>query len=217
VDIDEIDLTTVATPEEPPREPRRHRAINGTLYIELMIKKEKGKQRSAWYWDHGSEYEIQNPPKGTNPWVWRYNHCKNFQCYGVNSSTHIRAHLKTHSLQEQQETSQAVSIIDRLRVHTPASVDSRPLATADRREIQSRKFEETLVAFICCVHIAFTIVENKYFVTLLTTLLNIADVFLPSSHNTARSWALKSYEKRKNRVKQLLQQTRSNIHLSFNL
>jgi hypothetical protein len=43
VDIDEIDLTTVATPEEPPREPRRHRAINGTLYIELIIKKEKGK------------------------------------------------------------------------------------------------------------------------------------------------------------------------------
>jgi hypothetical protein len=49
VDINEIDLVSVATPEEPPREPRRHRAINGTLYIKLIIKKEKGKQRLAWY------------------------------------------------------------------------------------------------------------------------------------------------------------------------
>jgi hypothetical protein len=47
VDMDEIDLITVTIPEDLPCEPRRHCAINGTLYIKLIIKKEKGKQRLA--------------------------------------------------------------------------------------------------------------------------------------------------------------------------
>jgi hypothetical protein len=217
LDIDEIDLTSTPTLEETPREPRQHKATNGTLYIEVLVKKDKGKSRSAWYWQHGAEFEIQNPKEGTIPRVWRCNHCKGFQSYGVNSSSHIRDHLKTYKLQEGKTSNQGMSIVERLQNHTPAAVDSRPLAEADRKAIQTRKFEAALVAFLCCVHVAFNIVENEFFVALLATLSNIAGTLLPDTHNTARAWAIKSYEKRKLQVQQLLQKARSNIHLSFDL
>jgi hypothetical protein len=110
-----------------------------------------------------------------------------------------------------------MSIVERLQQHSPAGVESRPLAEADRKAIHTRKFEEALVAFICCVHIAFSIVENEFFVALLTALSTLVPHVLPRSHNTVRELAVRSYQKRKVRVKELLQKARSNIHLSFNL
>jgi hypothetical protein len=115
----------------------------------------------------------------------------------VNSSLYIRDHLKTHKLQEGKTINQGMSIVKRLQNYTPAIVNSRPLTEADRKAIQTRKFEAALIAFLYCVHVAFNIVENEFFVALLATLLNIVGTLLPDSHNTARAWAIKSYEKRK--------------------
>jgi hypothetical protein len=77
-----------------------------------------------------------------------------------------------------------MSIVKRLQQHSPAGVESRPLAEADHKAIHTRKFEEVLVAFICCVHIAFSIVENEFFIALLTTLSTLVPYILPQSHNT---------------------------------
>jgi hypothetical protein len=60
-DIDSISLdATIATT---PRQPRHHRDLDGTQYIELISKKDKGKIHSAWCWGHGTEFEIQNRGK----------------------------------------------------------------------------------------------------------------------------------------------------------
>jgi hypothetical protein len=110
-----------------------------------------------------------------------------------------------------------MSIVERLQQHTPATVESRPLSEADRKAIHRHKFEEALVAFICCVHIAFSIVENEFFIAVLAAASNLVPHILPSSHNTVRDWTIRSYHKRKARVKNLLQKALSNIHLSFDL
>jgi len=217
IDINLINLETVDTK---PRKARTHKDLDGTHYIELTVKKDKGKIRSAWYWDHGAEYEIQNSKKeGKKPRVWVCNHCTAFHSYTVNGSQHIKDHLKrTHKIHENQTTPQPMLIAERLRQqHAPAQVDSRLLAEGDKMVIHKRKFEEALVAFLCCAHIAFNIVENEFFVALLTTSSNFLPDVLPNSHNTAKDWAMVLYQKRKLRVKELLQKARSNIHLSFNL
>jgi len=58
VDIDESNLIGTPTLKETPREPRTHKAIDGTLYIEILVKKDKGKTRTGWYWKHGTEFEV---------------------------------------------------------------------------------------------------------------------------------------------------------------
>jgi hAT family C-terminal dimerisation region len=215
IDIDSIDAPTLV---DTPYEPRTHKALDGTLYIEILVKKDKGKSRTGWYWQHGTEFEIQNRPRaGKNPRVWVCSRCKTFQSYMVHGSEHIRNHLRTHNLYETKPTTQQMSIVERLQQHTPATVESRPLAEADRKAIHRHKFEEALVAFICCVHIAFSIVENEFFIAVLAAASNLVPHILPSSHNTVRDWTIRSYHKRKARVKNLLQKALSNIHLSFDL
>ena len=41
-----------------------------------------------------------------------------------------------------------MSIVERLQQYSPAEVESRPLAEADRKVIHTRKFEEALVVFV---------------------------------------------------------------------
>jgi hypothetical protein len=110
-----------------------------------------------------------------------------------------------------------MSIVERLQQHTPTTVNSRPLAEADQRAIHRHKFKEALVAFICCAHIAFSIVKNKFFITVLVAVSNLIPHILLNSHNTVRDWTVRSYHKRKARVKNLLQKALLNIYLSFNL
>ena len=115
----------------------------------------------------------------------------------MGSSAHIIKHLKSHNLHEKQAPSQRISIAERLSQHTPAMVDDRPLAEANRKAIYARKFEEALVAFIYCVYITFSIVENEFFITLLVATSNLVPYILPQSHNTVRQWAIQGYKKRK--------------------
>jgi hypothetical protein len=180
VDAIDIDLIDAPTIEPTRREPRTHKALDGTVYIEILVKKEKGKGRTGWYWQHGTEFEVQNRPKeGKNPRVWVCDKCKAFQSYLVGGSVHIVKHLKSHNLHEKQAPRQRISIAERLSQHTPAMVDDRPLAEADRKAIHARKFEEALVAFIYSVHIAFSIVENKFFIALLVAVSNLVPHILP--------------------------------------
>jgi hypothetical protein len=217
LDEEVIDIDSVLAPTVPdePRGPRVHKDIDGTVYIEILVKKDKGKSRTGWYWAYGTEFEIQDKPQ--SPRVWVCAKCKTFTSYRVHGSAHISKHLKSHGLYEKQPVSQRMSIAQQLQHHTPATVDNRLLAEADRRAVHSRKFEQALVAFICCVHIAFNIVENEFFVALLTTTSNLVPQVLPQSHNTVREWAVRSYHDRKLRVKNILQKARSRIHLSFDL
>jgi hypothetical protein len=133
-----------------------------------------------------SRYRIGAREK--KPRVWACNHCKSFHSYTINGSTHIKQHLqRAHRISDPQAGPRLLSVAERMRqAHSPALVDSRQLAEGDETAIKQRKFEEALVAFLCCVHIAFNIVENEFFVALLTTASNILPEVLASSHNTVR-------------------------------
>jgi hypothetical protein len=141
LDEEVIDIDSVLAPTVPdePRGPRVHKDIDGTVYIEILVKKDKGKSRTGWYWAYGTEFEIQDKPQ--SPRVWVCAKCKTFTSYRVHGSAHISKHLKSHGLYEKQPVSQRMSIAQQLQHHTPATVDNRLLAEADQRAVHSRKFE----------------------------------------------------------------------------
>lgn len=207
---------------EVPKTPRQFQH-SGTSYIELLVRDVRRKPRSAWYWQHGSEFEAQHKAGGhklKESRVWVCNICPRLGTsrYTINGSAHINEHLrKTHGLEEGKPAASRISIAESLRKYTPKAIEDLDLAEADRKAILHTRFREALVAFICCVHIAFSIVESEWFLALLITLSDLVPDLLPSSHNTVRSWVLKSYEKRKQKVRNILHQARSNIHLSFDL
>jgi hypothetical protein len=117
-----IDSEASSTIEQPVKLPHRHTALNGTIFIEILIKEHVRKQRTAWYWQHGAEYEVQNKPKvkGKNLRYWVCGTCKSFISYTVNGSAHINEHLrKVHSLEEGKTAVPRISIAEALQRHTP--------------------------------------------------------------------------------------------------
>jgi hypothetical protein len=78
-DLNDVDSGEAPSLEQTPREPRTYKSIDGTLYVEILIKKDKGKIRTGWYWQHGTEFEAQKKQSnGKNPRVWAYDRCKSF-------------------------------------------------------------------------------------------------------------------------------------------
>jgi hypothetical protein len=103
LEVDTINIDSIDAPiiEPTRREPRTYKALDGTVYIEILVKKEKGKGYTGWYWQHGTEFEVQNRLKeGKNPRVWVCNKYKAFQSYLVGGSVHIIKYLKSHNLHE---------------------------------------------------------------------------------------------------------------------
>jgi hypothetical protein len=69
-DLNDVDSDEAPSLEQTPREPRTYKSIDGTLYVEILIKKDKGKIRTGWYWQHGTEFEVQKKQSnGKNPRV----------------------------------------------------------------------------------------------------------------------------------------------------
>jgi hypothetical protein len=201
------------------RAPKTIITPDGHTYIELILQDadRRKKPRTGWYWKHGKEYECQsrrnNKRNLTKHWVCDL--CTSFKSFDSGSSTHISTHLKTiHSLRLDGEPRAVRSVID-LQRHAP---QLRPeLSEADSAVILKRTFETALVAFICCAQIAFSIVENEWFVALLVSTSNVIPQVLPTSHNTVRSWVIDSYKQKKQTIKRMVHKARSKIHLSFDL
>jgi hypothetical protein len=208
---------TPATPDTTKLQPRVYKE-RGVEYIEVLLQPDGQRALRAWYWDQGTEWECQREVNKKKPRVWVCSHCSTsaFKHYSVHGSNKINDHLfKVHRLKKDGLSKSQASIASQLQRHTPQTLP--PMSNLDRRQIQKTKFKAALVAFICCCHVAFRIVESQWFVALLSTLSNLVDELLPDSRTTARRWAIDSYHTYKGKIKARLHKAQSNIHLSFNL
>lgn len=204
----------------PPLAPKTHTTSTGAIYVQLVLQDadRRKKQRTAWYWEHGKEYECQTASnkKGKLTRHWVCNICKPFKQFDASASTHIQSHLKSvHQLWEGARGPRANRSVIELQRHAP---QARPqIAQGDTNVILKRTFEAALVAFICCAQIAFSIVENPWFAALLTSVSTFIPLVLPTSHNTVRKWVIESYKQKKETVKAIVARAQSKIHLSFDL
>ena len=157
-------------------------------YIEVLLNPEGKRATSAWYWDHGKEWECQKKDSNEKKSrIWVCSHCpsSSFRHYSVHGSNKINDHLlKAHRLKKDGPLPSRTSITVQLQRHNPQALPS--MSDVDRKQIQKTKFKAALVAFICCCHVAFRLVENPWFITLLSTLSDLVADLVPDSHNTAR-------------------------------
>ena len=124
---------------------------------------------------------------------WACKHCKVFNTYTKSASEHIRNHLKKqHGLQEGTNPLPRAKTVLEMQKQAPGASHDPNLSDIDNQQIQFSKFQRALVAFICCCHIAFSIVQNDWFRLLLTTLSNLVPSFVPTSHTTAKDWVAAS-------------------------
>ena len=63
---------TLANNNQIPQQAPKQRKYHQKLFIETLVNRQKHR---AWYWAHGSEYELQQPnKKGRNDLYWACNH-----------------------------------------------------------------------------------------------------------------------------------------------
>jgi hypothetical protein len=218
---DPIEIDSQATPTiaDPSTLQPKILEVKSVKYIEVLLKSEGKRAQTAWYWEHGKEWECQKAdPNGKKPRVWACAYCNGFKHYSIHGSSKINDHLsKVHKLRKDGPLNPRTSIAAQLQRHSPQTLQDLDITDSDRRLIQEKKFKAALVAFICCCHIAFSIVENRWFITLLSTMSNLVAELMPASHTTVRKWMIESFYTNKSKIRTRLHQARSNIHLSFDL
>lgn len=79
------------------------------------------------------------------------------------------------------------------------------------------KIQELLIQLIVGMHIAFIIVENSAFQTLLKMFSSTLAAWIPSNGNIICSWIMKAFYDRKILLAEEMHQAKSSIHLSFNM
>ena len=79
------------------------------------------------------------------------------------------------------------------------------------------RLQYLFVRWIVCMHISMSIVENPIFRELLRWFNADLICWLPKAHKTIKGWIMDSFKKTKDEVRVMIQQSKSNIHLSFDL
>jgi|SRR5271163_624960 len=210
-----LEGSAVSITESTTRIPKRRMTLDGIELIEVLLPCKK----TAFYWNYGIEYEAQQSGNGKKPRYWCCSLCKRTKTFGMTHSDHIRDHLRSrHSVTDSKPPSSNKSVLE-LQQHAPmlASQRTSNLSDTDRHTVLATKFQAALVAFIVVAQVAFSIVESKYFQALLCLLSDLVPSLLPTSHNTAKSWIMNSYNKKKLTIKRMVAKSRSKINISFDL
>jgi hypothetical protein len=167
------------------RQLKRRRNSRGIEFVEVRLQKEGS--RSVFYWQHGYEAECQRPNKeGKKETYWVCSKRHTFKAYGRTHGDHIKKHLMSvHSIVEARPAPPQRRSVLELQKHAPIASKRHELSDADNSVILTSKFQTALVAFICCTHTAFSIVESEYFQALFSTLSNIVpDLLLYQSQHS---------------------------------
>jgi hypothetical protein len=77
--------------------------------------------------------------------------------------------------------------------------------------------KQRLIEWIVVMHITFSQVENEWFRRFLEVLSPKLTNWIPKSGDTIRSWILLEFKRRQNEIKAQLHESKSLIHLSFDL
>lgn len=106
------------------------------------------------------------------------------------------------------------------RISVVAQIKSQSAGTTIKGLLGFPVFEriqELLIRLIVGIHIAFIIVENPAFQTLLTMFSSTLAAWIPNDGDVLCSWIIKTYYNRKVLLTEEIRHAKSNIHLSFNL
>ena len=183
----------------------------------------KGKKR-GWFWNHGEEIYCENDKQ----WFWLCSQCwneKNFKAYKSTSTVHLKNHLESdHSITEMSsraDESNASTIVNTRT--TDASEETQSEPPDDNTVIKwttrftFKTLKQRLIQWIVVMHISFSQVENDWFRDFLAVFNTKLAALIPKSGNTVRVWIMQDFQRRRSDIEKQLKESRSLIHLSYDL
>lgn len=79
------------------------------------------------------------------------------------------------------------------------------------------EFQRLLIRWLVYCHICLTMVENEYFRDFITYLNKGLASLLPFAHATIRKWIIHAYQEEKEKIKEEMRTSISNVHISFDM
>lgn len=181
----------------------------------------KGKKK-GWFWNHGEEiYCVDN-----EQWFWLCSQCwnkKQFRSYKTTSTFHLKNHLRAdHCVTEESsqvgESTNAPSLcaIDANDETLAGPLDdTTPVKWITRFTFKTLK--QRLVQWIVAMHITFSQVENDWFRAFLAVFNTRLVALVPNSGDTIRAWIMEDFQQRRSDIGKQLRESKSLIHLSYDL
>ena len=171
-------------------------------------------------WNFGFEYMLVDDQ---SKHFWRCGHCRGVELYAIHdSSKSVLRHLKREhpTLPTDDDSSEIRSMSSRassLPPSSPPPIESSGIHQTLVTSLAVERFRMLLLRWIVTMHLALSVVANDQFRALIVYVAPSLKDYLVSAGNTIRRWILQEYEKGKKSVQAKLAESKSRVHLSFDL
>jgi hypothetical protein len=179
--------------------------------------------RTGWVWNHmpDDDCEAIYQDKEDNI-LWRCQHCT--RQYKVSGGTRIimnhlrqRHDIHEYTTREARALNQQISIQQAMSIAQENPYKRRRLNDDSGSSLDPDQLEVLYVKWVTACSVSFRMVECPEFRALFSYVNKDIDTWLPNSHNTIKEWVLRRFEDQKVKVKQSLNSSRTQIHISCDL
>lgn len=200
--------------------------IGGLLPCDRPVNKYRGVKESA-VWELGTLYAHPDKPGVVR--AWKCHQCKEIVLVTDGKSSNPTKHIRNvHKIElldkvsssQVGESSSQLSTSESASVHQQVSSQSSVARQATIPSLivrpKVKEFRRDLLAWCVQRHIPFYTVDSPEFKRLMLTANPTLEGYLPGD-DALRAWADEEFVVAKNKIKQLLKQALSKIHISFDV
>lgn len=144
------------------------------------------------------------------------NTAKNHMFSTLSSTSQIAAHLwkcERVDVEGKHKAPASNATITAYTTNTRQSASTIPLVGLGTLD----KLKAILIRWMVGMHIALSIVENSAFRQMLNWFSPTLTAFIPKDHHTMRTWLMEAYYQKQMVLNEVLKNSKSNIHFSFDL
>lgn len=209
------------------RVPDEHKArIDGVWYVKYDPYRKGPSKNSKWFTKVPHAEDWIRATKGTTSTSaqlrgrvhWKCGHCNNYIVSKSDNNDSKKRHLQKHHHITENGNKTARTPTD------PWSDDDESIPIRQNTSYVSfthaflgTAFKEAIVSFVVICQLSLSLMVNDLFIELLKVIYPTISELLPRVSNTIKSWVIKSYQVRKERLKEDLSRALSRIHFSFDL
>ncbi|KAJ6437326.1 retrovirus polyprotein [Purpureocillium lavendulum] len=187
----------------------------------FSIRKHRKRARTGWVWEHG--FDIENTNSGHRYWLCKLCHRKKTtitHMYDAASTSQANSHMEeVHHvckggpmLPQRKKQRTLLDMVD-LDTHQPKD---QALMNAFISSFDPLRFQHLLIRWVACDNIPFHKLESPYFRDLMAYANSaIVDSGSVPTHSTIRDWIVRSFNRHKGVVTELLRRSLSRINVSF--
>ncbi|KAJ6436881.1 MFS multidrug transporter [Purpureocillium lavendulum] len=186
----------------------------------FSIRKYRKRARTGWAWEHG--FDIEKNDSGHRFWLCKVCHGKKAtitHMYDAASTSQANNHMeevhhisKGGPMRQRKKQRTLFDVVD-IDTHRPKD---QALMNAFISSFEPLRFQHLLIRWVACDNIPFHKLESPYFRDLMAYANSaIADSGSIPTHSTIRDWIVRSFNRHKGVVTELLRRSLSRINVSF--